>query len=86
MKYSILVAFLCSFSVCYSQSNNNPTIAICNGNQYICATDVMLQICVTIKVEPSYPNISVIDKFEIDWGDGSPKTTVTGSTNPANIS
>lgn len=84
MKYSILVAFLCSFSVCYSQSNNNPTIAICNGNQYICATDVMLQICVTIKVEPSYPNISVIDKFEIDWGDGSPKTTVTGSTNPAN--
>lgn len=82
MKYSILIAFLLCYTLSYSQNNNNPTIAVCNGNQYVCATGIMSQICVNIIVDPSYPNINFIDHFEIKWGDGSVNTIVPGSTNP----
>jgi len=82
MKYSTLIALLYYSTVIYSQSNNNPTIAVCNGNQYICATGVLSQICVNIIVDPNYPNINFIDHFEIRWGDGSSNTIVPGSTNP----
>ena len=86
MKLIPLLALLCFAAVLYGQSNNNPTIAVCNGNQYVCATGSMSQLCVNIIVDPSYPNINFIDKFEINWGDGSPITTVPGSTNPSSQS
>lgn len=84
MKYLFSLALLCCGTMLFSQNNNNPTIAVCNGNQYVCATSNTVQICVRIIVNPAYPQINNIDKFEVDWGDGSAITTVSGSTNPPN--
>lgn len=82
MKNLLLYIFLLASTILNAQNNNNPTIAVCNGNQYVCATGIMSQICVNIIVDPTYPNASFIDSFEIRWGDGSPNTWVLGSLNP----
>lgn len=65
-----------------AQSNNNPTIAVCNGQQYICAADTLVTLCVNIIVNPAYPNAGIISEFEISWGDGTPNTLVPGGLNP----
>lgn len=65
----------------YAQ-NNNPTIAVCNGQQYICASSQNVTLCVNILVNPGYPYAGIISEFEIDWGDGTPNTTVPGGLNP----
>lgn len=65
-----------------AQSNNNPTIAVCNGQQYICAADTLVTLCVNIIVNPAYPNAGIISEFEISWGDGTPNTIVPGGLNP----
>lgn len=75
-----LLLFISSFL--QAQSNNNPTIAVCNGQQYICASDTLVTLCVNIIVNPAYPNAGIISEFEISWGDGSPNTIVPGSLNP----
>ena len=64
---------------------NNPTIAACNGQQYICATSPMVELCVDILVSPQYPHANDIAFFKIDWGDSTAITTVPGSTNPPSI-
>ena len=66
-----------------AQSNNNPTIAVCNGQQYICADDTLVTLCVNIIVNPAYPNAGIISEFEISWGDGTPSTIVPGGLNPS---
>ncbi len=62
--------------------NENPTIAVCDGKQYVCTSDSLVTLCVNIIVNPNYPHANVIKEFVITWGDGSPKTVVPGSTNP----
>jgi gliding motility-associated-like protein len=57
-----------------------PTIQICAGQQEVCINGPLYEICVTINVDPAFPE--TIDRFEINWGDGTPITTVPGSTNP----
>jgi large repetitive protein len=82
MKYFILFAFLLYGNIMMAQGGGQPTIEVCGGGQYACITSAQFQLCVNINVEAAYPNISIIDKFEIDWGDNTPITTVPGSTNP----
>ncbi len=60
---------------------NEPTISTCDGNQTICLTQSMYDLCVEIEVDPSFP-ANTIDYFEIEWDDGD-VTTVPGSGNPA---
>ncbi len=75
MKHALLFfSFLLISITSYAQ---NPTIAICSGSQYICALTNNQEICVEIKIDPSNPNWQ---KFEIDWGDATGKTTVLGNT------
>ena len=74
MKFTILIALLCSSIVIYSQ--NNPTIAVCFGLQVVCATGPILNLCVDIKVDQAYPFVSQINNYEIEWGDGSPNTSI----------
>lgn len=62
--------------------NNNPTISACDGKQYLCVTADTMEACVKIVVDTSYNNLSLIDYFEIDWGDNSNPTIIPGSTNP----
>ena len=65
---------------------NNPTIAPCDGLQYLCvsAEDTQfVEVCVNIIVDPDNPNTDSIAFFQISWGDGSPNTILPGSANPA---
>lgn len=60
-----------------------PTISTLDGQQNdICvnAANFKLDVKIIVPVFSEFPY--TISHFEIDWGDGSPKTTVTGSTNP----
>ncbi len=68
-----------SFFLVFTQAifAQNPTIAICSGSQYICTTSNNQEICVEIKIDPTNPTWQ---KFEIDWGDGTSKTTILGTT------
>jgi len=65
-----------------AQTTTNPVIGVCSGKQFICARDTFADLCVDIIVNPNYVNIDIIKEFEITWGDGSPKTIVSGSKNP----
>jgi gliding motility-associated-like protein len=62
--------------------NNNPTIAACDGKQFLCVTADTMEACVKIVVDPAYSNLAFIDYFEIDWGDNSDPTIIPGSGNP----
>jgi len=80
-----LIPIFCGFaSLLFAQQN--PTIAVCSGEQYVCATGNLMPVCVKIEVNSNYVNLAFIDKFTIDWGDGSPITTVLSSPNPPNQS
>lgn len=77
-----IAALLLGFSqVTFSQSNN-PTIAVCTGSQFVCASDTLVTICVNIIVDTAYSNLTAINDFEIIWGDGTPNTYVPFSKNP----
>lgn len=76
----VLMVFALSSRLC--AQNDNPTIAVCDGRQYLCASDSLVTLCVSIVVNPNYQHINIISSFEITWGDGSPKTIVPGSKNP----
>ncbi|MCB0520171.1 MAG: PKD domain-containing protein [Saprospiraceae bacterium] len=58
-------------------SQNEPTIATCDGDQYVCATGITSNLCVII--DPS--NFTEpIDYFVIEWGDG--QSTTVPATGP----
>lgn len=84
MKNALVFFFCCVISFLWAQEN--PTIAVCTGNQYVCATSNQMVFCVKIKVDPNYGNLAFISHFTIDWGDGTQITTVPGSPNPPNQS
>jgi gliding motility-associated-like protein len=58
---------------------NEPTITTCEGVQSFCLDADMFEICVKITVASGTPPI---DRFEIDFGDGTPWLIVPGSPNP----
>lgn len=66
--------------VLHLQAQSEPTIATCDGNQTICLTASTYDMCVQIEVKPGLP--APIERFEIDWGDGSPITMIPGSNMP----
>ena len=84
MKDIIALLSLMSVVLCSSihAQNNNPTIAACDGKQYLCVTADTMEACVEIVVNPTYSNLAFIDHFEIDWGDSSALTVIPGSLNP----
>jgi len=84
MKQLTLIFLICWSSVALFCQTNNPTIAVCNGQQYVCATSQNVNLCVSILVNPNYPNASIISGYRIKWGDGSPETIVPGGLNPPN--
>ncbi len=65
-----------------SKAQNDPTISVCGGGQKVCATSDSQMVCVKIILDPTYNK--QIDKFTIDWGDFTPKTTIVGSLTPPN--
>jgi gliding motility-associated-like protein len=79
--FSILFFFLVLYGVSDAQ-NNNPTIAACDGKQYLCVVADTMEACVEIVVDPAYNNLAFIDHFEIDWGDSTALTIVPGGLNP----
>lgn len=83
LKHFAAVCCLLFLSAAQSVAqNNNPTIAACDGNQYLCVTADTMEACVRIVIDPTYSNLAFIDRFEIEWGDNSAPTVIPGSTNP----
>jgi PKD repeat protein len=64
------------------EAQNDPTISVCGGGQKVCATSDSQMVCIKIILDPTYNK--QIDKYTIDWGDFTPKTTIVGSLTPAN--
>ncbi len=62
--------------------NYNPTVAVCNGQQAVCATGPSAGLCASIVVNPDYQHLGIISHFELSWGDASPATVVPFSMNP----
>ncbi|MFM7400328.1 MAG: hypothetical protein ACKO4W_05430, partial [Bacteroidota bacterium] len=75
----IFVFVLCGAS---RAQNSNPTIAACDGKQYLCVVADTMEACVEIVVDPAYNNLAFIDHFEIDWGDSTALTIIPGGLNP----
>ncbi len=73
------IFLLCGIS---RAQNNNPTIAACDGKQYLCVVADTMEACVEIVVDPAYNNLPFIDHFEIDWGDSTALTVIPGGLNP----
>lgn len=83
MKRIFLILTVLLFLVLKINAQNDPpTITIC-GDQYICTDDLSYNLCVYITVDPSF--VGTIDEFVIDWNDGTPNQTITGSLNPDTI-
>jgi gliding motility-associated-like protein len=75
----LLFVVLCSAA---HAQNNNPTIAACDGKQYLCVTADTMEACVEIVVDSNYSNLGIIDYFEIEWGDNSTPTIIPGGLHP----
>lgn len=82
MKYFSALLFLFMLRGVSVAQNNNPTIAACDGKQYLCVVADTMEACVEIVVDPAYTNLAFIDHFEIDWGDSTALTVVPGGLNP----
>lgn len=84
VKYVSAPFFILLFVLCGSvhAQNNNPTIAACDGKQYLCVVADTMEACVEIVVDPAYSNLAFIDHFEIDWGDSTALTVIPGGLNP----
>lgn len=82
MSARILLSFFSLFVVSRLQAQEPPTIQICSGQQEVCIDQPFFELCVTISVDPAFPQS--IDRFEINWGDGTMVTVVPGSANPPN--
>lgn len=63
----ILSFFLSSIS--FAQDTSAPTIQICGGDQFVCLTDSILNLCVTVNIDPDFEG--TVDSISITWGDGS---------------
>jgi gliding motility-associated-like protein len=61
---------------------SNPTVAPCDGLQYICADSSALSVCVNIIVDPDDPSSDSIAYYQISWGDQSNPTVLSGDMPP----
>ncbi len=77
MKNLLLFVFFV-FCVNGLLGQKNPTLAVCDGKQYFCATGNMQEICVEIVVDSLFGNI---DYYTINWGDSTQITRVKGNGN-----
>ncbi|MFZ4544749.1 MAG: PKD domain-containing protein [Saprospiraceae bacterium] len=75
-KTFLLFPFLLLSCIQLFAQQNNPTIAVCNGKQYVCAIGQSHTVCGEIIVDPKF---GIIDSFTINWGDGSPILKVPGN-------
>jgi len=82
LKYISTLLFVSVLSGFVCAQNNNPTIAACDGKQYLCVVADTMEACVEIVVDPTYNNLQFIDHFEIDWGDSTALTVIPGGLNP----
>ena len=82
MPYRISLVLFFLFVIARLQAQEPPTIQICSGQQEVCIDQPFFELCVTISVDPAFPQS--IDRFEINWGDGTMVTVVPGSANPPN--
>lgn len=62
----------------------NPTIAPCDGLQYLCVnpSQPLTDVCVNIIIDADNPQADSIQYYLINWGDGSPATLVPGEAAP----
>ncbi|MGB3801056.1 MAG: PKD domain-containing protein [Lewinella sp.] len=60
-----------------------PAIQVCGGGQTVCLESDRIDLCVTIAVDPSYPE--KIDSFEINWDDGSLPEKFAGGNASFNV-
>ena len=82
--FTSFIFFLFGCFALSGQNSTNPTIAVCNGQQFVCARSQFVELCVSIIVNPNYPYANSISGYRIDWGDGSPETNLPGGLNPPN--
>ncbi len=61
---------------------NNPTVAPCDGLQYVCADSSALSVCVNIIVDPNDPAADSIAYYQVSWGDLSTPTILSGGAAP----
>ncbi|MCB9265001.1 MAG: gliding motility-associated C-terminal domain-containing protein [Lewinellaceae bacterium] len=73
--------FLLNLAAAFGQE---PSITTCDGVQRICLDSRTYELCVRITVEPEFTE--PIEKFVIDWGDGTEILEVPGSTSPGDQS
>ena len=59
------------------QDISAPSIQICEGGQTVCIEDDVVDLCVKVTVEPSYPE--KIDSFQVNWDDGTPPLSIPGT-------
>jgi len=80
---AIYLGLLLSGGVVIGQSYN-PTIAPCDGLQYLCVnpSQPLTDVCVNIIVDPDNPQTDSIQYYLINWGDGSQPTLITGDSLP----
>ena len=79
MKRLLLVFVLLSLCATVVKAQE-PAITTCQGLQRFCLTQNTFDLCVEITLNSNFTD--PIDFFEIDWGDGSPITTIPFSNNP----
>ncbi|MEY3367755.1 MAG: hypothetical protein RI973_910 [Bacteroidota bacterium] len=83
LYYRIKLTVICVALACgLSAQNANPTVAVCNGQQTICAYDQYVELCAQIVLNPNYPNYNLISHFELSWGDSSLSVIIPFSPNP----
>ncbi|PPK85220.1 gliding motility-associated-like protein [Neolewinella xylanilytica] len=76
-----LLFFLPSVPI-YAQSGA-PAIQVCGGGQTVCLESETINLCVTVAVDPAYPE--KIDSFEINWDDGSLPEKFAGTNTSFNV-
>ena len=79
-KLIVILSLSISYTIAIGQQNEPPTITPC-GDQHICISDTLYNLCVEITVDSMFSE--VIQSFEIYWGDGN-ITEVPGSNTPEN--
>ena len=65
------------------QGTGAPSIQVCGGGQTVCLDTRVINLCVTVTVDPGYPE--KIDSFEINWDDGSAIATFAGRNTSFNV-
>ena len=70
-------------NVIMAQGTGAPSIQVCGGGQTVCLESNLIDLCVTITVDPGYPE--KIDSFEINWDDGSLPEKFTGQNASFNV-